>query len=181
MVWEREYVVNIMTNLASLKKKRIIERLRHHRAYVNKNMSAIGDFLKQKTEVEMDFHKRQASGESIDSLYEVSTATGLQIKGSESWKYINEGRTAGKRPPMGVIEQWIKDKGIVPEDISIKSLAFLIGRKIGNEGIPNSGGGIKEPQLKITTQVLNKNKTELDKLVRSQILDNFKIQLSNGL
>ena len=144
-------------------------------------MSTIGDFLKLKTEQEMDFHNRNASGESIDSLYEVPTPKGFRIMGSESWKYINEGRTPGGRPPINVIEQWIDDKGIQPNDISKKSLAFLIARKIGAEGIPNSGGGIKQPQLRITAQVLEKNKDELNKLVSKEILDNFKIQLGNGL
>lgn len=76
----------------------------------------------------------------------------------EYWKYIEYGRRAGKFPPLKSIEEWIKVKGIQPMTRtqssvkrwtqhrgrirrndgripSIKSLAFLIGRKIKEEGI----------------------------------------------
>lgn len=58
------------------------------------------------------------------------------------WLWVERGRSKGaKRPPTGVIEKWIIDKGIVPKADengrvpSIKSLAYLISRKIGIEGI----------------------------------------------
>ena len=48
--------------------------------------------------------------------------------------YIEKGRKPGKRPPRSAIRQWIDDKGITPDGISKDSLAFLIQRKIGEEG-----------------------------------------------
>lgn len=82
----------------------------------------------------------------------------VDISLAEYWKYIEYGRKAGKFPPLQSIEEWIKVKGIqrmtrtqasvkrwtqhrgrirrndgrIP---SIKSLAYLIGRKIAEEGI----------------------------------------------
>ena len=76
----------------------------------------------------------------------------------EYWKYVEYGRKAGKFPPLSSIEEWIKVKGIQPMTYtqasvkrwtqhkgvirrndgripSIKSLAYLIGRKIKEEGI----------------------------------------------
>ena len=55
------------------------------------------------------------------------------------WKYVEYGRGPGKRPPIDVIEQWIKVKPIIPDPINgrvptTKQLAFLISRKIGMEG-----------------------------------------------
>lgn len=44
------------------------------------------------------------------------------------------GRRAGKMPPRDAILQWIDDKRIV-SDIKKESLAYLIQRKIGQEGI----------------------------------------------
>lgn len=57
----------------------------------------------------------------------------------EYWKYVEEGRRAGKQPPSSAIENWIQVKGIVPSPVndkipSTKQLAYLIGRKIGREG-----------------------------------------------
>lgn len=46
------------------------------------------------------------------------------------------GRKPGKFPPIKAIEQWIQDKGIaaIGKNISTSSLAFLIARKIAQEG-----------------------------------------------
>lgn len=128
-------------------------------------MSILGDFLKKQTEIEMDFHKRQASGQSIESLYEVPTTYGLKIVGSESWKYINEGRTKGKMPPEGVILQWLKDKGVpTPKDMTQEEYADAINWKIKKEGLPNSGNGIKAKNLRITNQVASKNADKIKEL-----------------
>lgn len=82
----------------------------------------------------------------------------IDIELAEYWKYVEYGRKAGKFPPLRNIEEWIKVKGIQPmtntqasvrrwtqhrgrlrrNDAripSIKSLAYLIGRKIAEEGI----------------------------------------------
>ena len=54
--------------------------------------------------------------------------------------FTENGRNAGKFPPIDKIIQWIKDKPIIPREDSNgrlpteKQLAFLIGRKIANEG-----------------------------------------------
>ncbi|MDG3581758.1 hypothetical protein [Galbibacter pacificus] len=47
-----------------------------------------------------------------------------------------QGRKAGKQPPIEAIEQWIEEKGIKPleEKMSTSTLAYLIARKIGQEG-----------------------------------------------
>jgi len=57
---------------------------------------------------------------------------------ADYWKYIEYGRPPGKRPPINAILKWIQQKGITPRSgkpMSQKSLAFLIARKIGRDGI----------------------------------------------
>lgn len=75
------------------------------------------------------------TGEMAASLGYRIDAFGLTIYSSKKYFTVLEtGRRPGKRPPIDVIEQWVKDKPIVPQGISTRSLAFLIARKIGEEG-----------------------------------------------
>ena len=56
------------------------------------------------------------------------------------WEYANDGRDKGKRPPIKVIAEWIKRRNITPYALkngklpTEDQLAFMIARKIGNEG-----------------------------------------------
>lgn len=60
------------------------------------------------------------------------------------WKWIEDGRPAGKFPPTSNILKWIQTKNIMPKPYTLPSgkqvvpsnmqLAFLIGRKIATEG-----------------------------------------------
>lgn len=57
----------------------------------------------------------------------------------EYWKWVENGRSAGKQPPSSAIERWIEVKHLVPNPVnnkipSTKALVFLIARKIGREG-----------------------------------------------
>lgn len=91
-----------------------------------------------------------------DSAYEV--VLNLQ----EYWKYIESGRKPGKFPPVGAIINWINVKPIIPRPDangkipSPKQLAFLIGRKIEQEGI--------EPFPALET-----TKEELDKIYHEKL------------
>lgn len=64
------------------------------------------------------------------------------------WQYIEDGRLPGSFPPVDAIIQWIRQKPIIPQPFTLSSgrsviptenqLAFLIGRKIREDGIaPN--------------------------------------------
>lgn len=56
------------------------------------------------------------------------------------WKYVENGRSPGKFPPIDAILNWIKIKPVVPHPIrnrvpTTKQLAFLIARSIAQKGI----------------------------------------------
>lgn len=75
-----------------------------------------------------------ASGKLKDSVrYTVDNGV-LKVLSLDYIYYLQKGRKPGKRPPKSAIRQWIDDKGIDPQGISKDSLAFLIQRKIGEEG-----------------------------------------------
>lgn len=86
----------------------------------------------------------EASGKLVQSVnYEVkvdgdSYIVGLNLE--DYWYYVEKGRKAGKFPPVGNIMKWIKVKPVLPRPLkngklpTEEQLAFLIGRKIANEG-----------------------------------------------
>jgi hypothetical protein len=75
-----------------------------------------------------------ASGRLAKSVrYDVKNST-LTVYAEQYIGALEFGRKPGKRPPRDVIRKWIDEKGITPNGISKDSLAFLIQRKIGEEG-----------------------------------------------
>lgn len=84
-----------------------------------------------------------------DRVYEV----GIWLE--DYWKYVENGRKAGKFPPINKIKEWIKVKPIIPRPYNGKlptedQLAFLIGRKIAREGYEG-----KQPLERAITDVNN--------------------------
>ena len=75
-----------------------------------------------------------ASGRLAKSVrYDVKNST-LTVYAEQYIGALEFGRKSGKKPPRDVIRKWIDEKGIIPNGISKDSLAFLIQRKIGEEG-----------------------------------------------
>jgi len=88
----------------------------------------------------------RASGNWEKSLVPFTTDTRVILYGAKYSYQMENGRKPGKYPPRKAIEDWIDKKGLT-YDIPKSSLAFLIQRKIGREGITvpnkyNSGGVI---------------------------------------
>lgn len=74
-----------------------------------------------------------ASGKLADSVrYDIRDNV-MRVYSLDYIYYLEKGRKPGKKPPRKVIEQWIKDKGII-STLKTSSLAYLIQRKIGEEG-----------------------------------------------
>lgn len=103
-------------------------------------------------------YNKKATGnliESVNTTIEISgTTLKVVLHVADYYRWVEEGRKPGKFPPIAKIEKWIKDKPIIPREVggklpTEKQLAYLIGRKIANEGI--------EPgkQLKSTIDELN--------------------------
>jgi len=81
----------------------------------------------------------KASGRWLDELeaiFEISENSFVgKIVGAKYTKQLTQGREPGSFPPVQAIKDWIINKPITPTDnISIDSLAFLIGRKIQEVG-----------------------------------------------
>lgn len=117
------------------------------------------------------------SGESSASLgYRI---TGLDLVIFSSKKYftvLETGRKPGKRPPIDVIEEWVKAKPVQPSGISTRSLAFLIARKIGEEGslLYRQGGKSGVISKSINDQVIKEDLTDvLGDTFRDYVINEF--------
>lgn len=79
----------------------------------------------------------RASGKFAESLnYEIKGEK-LTMYGSHHSLYMENGRGAGGFPPLRAIEEWIEVKQGLPAIFveKKKQFAFIIARKIANEGI----------------------------------------------
>ena len=87
---------------------------------------------------------RIASGNLLNNIeYEITrgdfTYT-IYVKMRDYWYYVENGRKAGKMPPIDNILNWIRVKPVLPRPNAEgklptpQQLAFLIARKIGEEG-----------------------------------------------
>lgn len=95
------------------------------------------------------------------------------------WKYVENGRKAGKMPPIDAIKEWIRVKPIIPKPYNGKvpdtrQLAFLIARKIGREGYKG-----KKPIENIVNSsaiesVINSIKEEITRQLKQQLIDGAK-------
>lgn len=109
----------------------------------------------------------RASGNFANSLEVIQKPNGAELWGANYTEQLEKGRDAGKFPTINAIEQWIKDKGIPYENITISSLAFLIARKISREGWNRQGfGGVELISEVITPQRIQ---TIIDKVGELQI------------
>lgn len=92
----------------------------------------------------MNEKDRNASRRFVNSIKQRVEEQGDTINGQvtalEYFKWMDQGRGPGKFPPRQTIEDWIRVKNIKPftdkkgRPIPIKSQAFLISRKMANEG-----------------------------------------------
>tara|TARA_X000000368_G_scaffold97531_3_gene74977 strand:- start:6636 stop:7082 length:447 start_codon:yes stop_codon:yes gene_type:complete len=79
-----------------------------------------------------------ATGDLHNSISGIVEGKSISIFASEYWYVVNYGRKPGsKRPPIRPILDWMKVKGIKDEggERKTKSLAWVIAKKIGDEGI----------------------------------------------
>tara|TARA_S200002703_G_scaffold65796_1_gene56890 strand:+ start:164 stop:676 length:513 start_codon:yes stop_codon:yes gene_type:complete len=118
---------------------------------------------------QMQNRLRSNKTNATSSLYE---SINPQIKGTQRgyrltvlmedyWQYVEDGRRAGKMPPIKNIYEWIRYKRPMQDKIqqspdkiaATKSLAYVIARKIGQKG--TKAQPFVTPSLKqVTTQTL---------------------------
>ena len=84
-----------------------------------------------------------ATGRLANSIKDIVKFDGkyltVSIQLEDYWKWVENGRKAGKFPPVDAIKKWITIKPVIPRGKNGKvptenQLSYLIGRKIAREG-----------------------------------------------
>lgn len=104
--------------------------------------------LEEKYKRNLESSGRKASGQLLTSInYNIvinDNEYAIDFNLEDYWKYVEEGRGAGKFPPVNKILEWIRIKPVLPYPDkngklpTEKQLAFLISRKIADEGFEGS-------------------------------------------
>ena len=116
----------------------------------NNLQQVLDDFTKDVAETYKSLLLRDgknATGELISSIKPmtpelVDGTFQCSLSLAPHWKYVENGRKAGKFPPIDNILEWVKAKPQLArpnrldrKELAPKQLAFLVARKIANKGI----------------------------------------------
>lgn len=111
---------------------------------LRKTLEECGRELVRKYRTNLSDNGHIATGKLANTAkYEIvenGDVIGVEINLADYWQYVENGRRSGKFPPLDKILDWIRVKKILPTEIhgklpTEKQLAYLIGRKIAEEGI----------------------------------------------
>ena len=122
-------------------------------------MSQLGDFLKKKIKDKMDFHKRSAIGEAVQSLREVIDGDHLYIYGVDYWEEINNGIPAGTRVDLGTLYEWVNNRSSRYPNRKDWGIANRQVQQNIFEG--DAWINSQKERLQITKQVLDENRREI--------------------
>lgn len=99
--------------------------------------------IKELYQYNLNYDNAVASGKLLNSVKYLLQHNGSRfevlLELADYWKYVENGRKAGKFPPINKILDWIRVKPVIPRPYNGKlpterQLAFLISRKIALEG-----------------------------------------------
>ena len=110
-------------------------------------LATLGEYAEKAKEL----YKRKLTDKGINASYKLLNSVETTVKRGDDtftvvinlepyWYYVENGRKAGRFPPIDKILEWIRIKPITPYSDSRgrlpteEQLAFLIARKIANEG-----------------------------------------------
>lgn len=137
-------------------------------------LESIGELVAKTYKDKLKAGNSIATGKLYNSVdYSVEyTGESLLVKflAEDYYIYVEEGRAAGKFPPIEVIQKWIIAKGIPDKP----GLAFLISRKIATEGIK------PKPYLRDITSNLTNFTGRLESAIKQDIIEIIKNNLKDG-
>jgi hypothetical protein len=96
-----------------------------------------------------------------------------KILGSDYSYFLFHGRKAGRFPNINSIRNWIREKGIISDDLTEEQLVFVISRSISKKGTLEKGYKMKSALEKS----MQKNLKDLQKTIFSSMNMEIKKEL----
>lgn len=134
-------------------------------------MSATADVLRQygglyvqRIQQTLNDNNAIASGDLSSSIALTIRPSGFNVTMLDYWEYVDEGRKAGKFPPISSIEQWLSYPNVRDRirfgqsDAPIedaKGLAYVIARKIAEKGTKGNKFVTKVVESDLTDDMVN--------------------------
>lgn len=131
-------------------------------------LDEIGKYVKETYKANLKNNNKIASGKlynSIDyKLVVTEDSTKLYFLAEKYYIYVENGRRAGKMPPLNAIKKWMLKKGIPDKN----GASFRIARSIGKKGIKSS------PYLRDIKIKLKNYRSELEEALNQDIKESMK-------
>lgn len=135
-------------------------------------MSAVADVLRQYAGLYIERIQEGlnetgaiASGELGESIAIDLKPSSFNITMLDYWVYVDEGRKAGKFPPISAIEKWLTYPAVQDrltfgredlfDDSNRSSLAYVIARKIANKGTKGNEFVTNVVESDLTDEMVN--------------------------
>lgn len=107
-------------------------------------LNDFGKYLVEEYKEQLILSDSNESGQLYNSLSYIVSNNGttfeVKLELMDYWKWLENGRKAGKMQPINAIKQWVEVKPVIPRPMSngklptVNQLSYLIPRKIGLEG-----------------------------------------------
>jgi len=110
---------------------------------LNAALRQVGGLVVSRLSQGLQESNSNASGELEQSIgfnvFNRRNLIGVNIEMLDYWVYVDEGRRAGRMPPVSKIQEWltypnVKTKIAGRDDANLESLAYSIAKKIGEKG-----------------------------------------------
>ena len=125
-------------------------------------LKKIGNDLVKDLRQELDKQDYFASGSLNRSIKAKVTSNGLDIIGNGYGHIINYGKKGSdwsRMPNIEDLRDWVRTKGFASDEREVKQIAYLVGKKIMKEGLPNKDRNA--PKLNFIGNVLDKAKDKI--------------------
>lgn len=131
-------------------------------------LNDFGKYLVEEYKDQLILNDVNASDELYNSVNYIFKENGgtfeVSLELADYWKYVENGRKAGKWPPISAIEKWVEIKPVLPRPITLKNPKESMIFAIRNSIIKKSGGK-KKPPIKAIEKWVDKNNIQASQTV----------------